>query len=238
LNRAKSITGVALDFLTERAKGHPQKSQFGKRTGPAWEGINNTKLRSSGDGFIKPEQSIRDLLVKDNKAVRDLDLTHQKIAEPILMGIEAIKDAVAANKKTAKGDEVSFSFGGEEYLISRSMMGGAIKLFPIVKTVEEESENQRKFQLRMKGRPPGTAWIGAGVQGSFFNDELFEDFICTIKRKKDGKTLTIDMLTPHLIYRYGFYQGGDYRIEPKTIASFFELKADQKKAWEEVGCPP
>ncbi len=244
IRKNETISGVPFDSLQERVKGDPQRSQFDSRMRPGWEGANNIGLRSSGDGFIKPGQRFRELLLSDNQLVRAMKLTHQKIAEPILVGIEALHQAVASemaisasrSEASIRG-EVPFNYGGEEYTISRLAMGGAIKLFPIPKTEEEEEKRAQTFLDRIRARPSGTAWVGAGVQGSVFNDELFEDFLFTIKRKKDGKTLTRDMLTPHLIYRYGFYQGGEYRIDPKEIAEFFHLKGEQGKAWEERDCP-
>jgi len=184
---------------------------------------------------VKPEQDFRDLLLKDNQLVRAAGLTHQKIAEPMLAGFEALYKALASGKKLQEGESIPFSYDGQEYSISPTHMGGHIKVLPI-RTEEELAEYHKERLERLKKRPPGTAWLGAGVQGSVFHDELFEDSIFTIQRKKDGKNLQKDMLTPHLIYRYGFYQGGDYRVDPKEVADFFGLKGDQAKAWEEAGC--
>lgn len=236
IKKIKTITGVRLDFLTERAKGHPDRAQFGARKGPAWEGINNTMLRSSGDGFIKPGQTMRGLLLEDNATVRSMGLTHQKVAEPMLMAFEALHRAIVkAGGSMRDVSKVPFSYGEDDFTISTIHMGGVINLQKLLSTEEEKKEWTRKNLMRWETRPPGTAWLGAGVQGSIFNDDLFEDYIFVIKRK-DGKILQKDMLTPHLIYRYGFYQGGDYRIDPKEVADFFHLKGDQQQKWKDRGC--
>jgi len=44
----------------------------------------------------------------------------------------------------------------------------------------------------------------------------------------------MDALTPHMVYRYGFYQGGKYRTDPKRIIEFFGIRPSKsnKKAIE------
>ena len=47
-----------------------------------------------------------------------------------------------------------------------------------------------------------------------------------MKRLSDGKELKYSLLVPHMIERYGFYEGKGtpYRVEPKAIIDFLDLK--------------
>ncbi|MBY0371714.1 hypothetical protein K2X33_13600 [bacterium] len=157
LQQVKTLTGVSIDHLSERVKGHSDKAQFKERTGPAWEGANNTHLRSSGDGFIKPDQALRELLLNDNRLVRSLGLTHQKIAEPLLEALEILDLKTIGG--TLKKVDVDFSFNGEEYSVSQDHMGGVIKTYPIRNTPEEElsAENMWTGLANVHRAPHGSA---------------------------------------------------------------------------------
>jgi len=95
-------------------------------------------------------------------------------------------------------------------------MGGAVDLLTT------------KMPTKQNLRLTGSGWTGRGVQGSFFNDELFSNNVYVIEKVApapgEQKSFAIDGLTPHLIHRYGFYQGGEYRQGPDAIAKFFGIK--------------
>lgn len=61
------------------------------------------------------------------------------------------------------------------------------------------------------------------LQGSPFNDEYFTNYVLAISKKGTDQKIVVDGLTPYLIYRYGFYQGGEFRVSPEDIARFFQL---------------
>ena len=216
LKAITSITGVRLNTLEKRAVGLQHNDAdlgvtlFQGECPVEWKGINNLSARHSGQGFIWESQSLRALLLQDNyKVFERCRLTHQKLARPLLIALREFE----TKKKGEKG--VEFSYEGEggkwlKYRVDGEQMGA-------------NSGLQIGADMRNVFR---SGWVGIGVQGSFFNDELFADWIFKITKlsgDKKGSELSGDALTPHLIYRYGFYQGAYYRIHPERIARFFEL---------------
>ncbi len=135
--------------------------------------------------------------------MRSLGLTHQMIAEALLSGIE----------QHVMGTGHKINIKGREFEV-------------IAEELDSSTEPDKVMPIDEK-RKKSSGWMGRGVQGSFLNDELFMNQPFTFKKldaKPGEKTqLTIDGLTPHLIYRYGFYQGGEYRTDPADIADFFGL---------------
>ena len=119
-----------------------------------------------------------------------------------------LEEASAKTRSVAADEalEVPFSFKNlrgieEKYLITGIPMGRLIK---------------------PKKR---SGWGIMATQGSPFHDDIQANWIVTIRHATSKtKVLTIDALTPHLMYRYGFYQGGFYRKSgPQDIAKFFGL---------------
>lgn len=259
IKNTQSLTGVSLETLSLRARGHVFEGQWAgsfSKNPPGWDGVGNVGLRSSGEGFLdrrfvydtyteeekkdssyqerlkaarnppaaslkESQEALRNLLIEDNQRARRLGLSHQWLAQPLLMGIAATQTDKEGNKST-----VVFEYMGISYRVTVGSMGGEVDmLWGVSKTLEEFAEKKRK-----KGIPPGnlgdSGWTGRGTQGSFFNDEIFSNRIYTFERlDSTGNTtgsLTIDGMTPHLIYRYGFYQGGRYRTPPEKIANFFK----------------
>jgi hypothetical protein len=188
------------------------------------------------------QEALRNLLLSDNQAVRNLGLSHQSIAQPLLEGIQStLTDSEDRPRKTKSGKTASdFEFMGVNYRITQELMGGLVDFIQSSTPLSPEEFAEKK---RKQGIPPGnlgnSGWTGRGVQGSFFNDEIFSDHVYKFERlDSEGKvvdTLTIDGMTPHLIYRYGFYQGGDYRTPPEKIAKFF--KEMQTKAPPNLWAP-
>ncbi|MDO8626150.1 MAG: hypothetical protein Q7K39_01680 [Candidatus Magasanikbacteria bacterium] len=71
-----------------------------------------------------------------------------------------------------------------------------------------------------------------GVQDSPFGDGVMVNAgALKFTNQTTGRTLSFDRLLPHLIYRYGFYEGHStqYRLEPKTIMDFFGIKKKGKE---------
>ncbi len=273
IKNAPSLTGVSLETLSLRARGHVFESQYGgmyeKNLRPEWEGVGSIGLRSSGQGFLdrrfvfdgftkeekqspeyqerlkaaknppsaslnESQEALRNLLLSDNQAARNLGLSHQWIAQPLLMGI-----AAGLSENEDKPKPVFFAYMGVQYKISTEMMGGEVDIVGLVsKSSKEFAEKKRRM-----GVPAGTlgdsGWTGRGTQGSFFNDEIFSNRLYKFERlDSEGRTidtLVIDGMTPHLIYRYGFYQGGEYRTPPEKIANFF--KEMQSKAPPNLWAP-
>ncbi len=225
LKAASQITGVSLDHLNKRAHAPALYDPAQKGTYPYvqtandklpewWKGSQNVYMRASSDGFLTPQQDLRKLLIEDNRQVRELPLNHQMVAAPILKAVEQL----ANSRKSGTEGAVKLEFGGEWFTVEEQGSGSAIALKNLTATAEE------KARIAYRDRHSLSGWIGAGVQGSFFNDELFADNLLKFTRKSDGKVFTIDSVTPHLIYRYGFYQGGKYRHDPTAIANYFKIK--------------
>jgi hypothetical protein len=262
IKNAPSLTGVSLETLSLRARGHVFKWQFGRDGNRLeWAGVETVHARSSGEGFLdrrfvfdghsgeekksteyrerlqavgnptpgtlkESEEALRNLILEDNQKARKLGLNHQLIAQPLLMGIFSTQTGQGGEQKPT-----TFEFRGVNYRITQEAMGGQIDLLDALsRSPEEFAEKKRKM-----GIPPGSlgdsGWTGRGTQGSFFNDEIFSNRIYKFERlDSSGKTmdsLTIDGMTPHLIYRYGFYQGGGYRTPPEKIAKFFKEIPDK-----------
>ena len=206
LRKVVTITGTDIDSLNKR--GHPEipgKPYAGNPPAPHWQGMNRIYSRHSAEGFLAPKEQLIDRLVTDNDFVLGKRLTHQQIAEPILRASEVVQKTALAGEKPPV-----FEFSGHQYKISYGKMGG------LMAYVGPAANNPT-----LKN-----GWVGDGVQGSFFRDELFASKILIFEKVPGGERFEIDALTPHLIYRYGFYQGGDYRTKPQTVIDYFGLKPD------------
>lgn len=196
----RSLTGLDFSALELRMVGSAAKTQ--KRVlasvEKSWKGIGNAGMRRSFDGFLKPGEKFRDLLVWDNEWVLSKGLTHQKLAEPLFLAIEA-------HEKSQ--NDASFRFGQKEFKVKAGKMGGDSFFYELLK----------KDDVRRTDR---SGWIGFGMQGSPFQDEVFANWYFEI-RTSEGNALRGDALTTQLIHRYGFYQGGKYRMDPKQIYEMF-----------------
>jgi hypothetical protein len=65
-----------------------------------------------------------------------------------------------------------------------------------------------------------------GYQHSPFHDRTKTDTDVTVVNTRTGQSLTYSLLVPHMIERYGFYEGHGtkYRVEPKDIISLLQPK--------------
>lgn len=64
-----------------------------------------------------------------------------------------------------------------------------------------------------------------GFQKSPFKDGTKTNADATIDNLDNGTSLHLSMLVPHMIERYGFYEGRGtaYRVEPKTVVELFDF---------------
>jgi hypothetical protein len=200
LKNVQSLTGVAFDTIQLRMLGSGKGARDPKGIDLAWKGMNNIGMRRSNDGFLKQEETFRQRLIADNNTVFNKGLTHQKIVEPLFAGIEAYEKAQA---------ETQFEFAGKRYTIKGGRMGGEDLFFELLPKNDPRRKNH-------------SGWVGFGMQGSPFRDEVFAQWYFEI-RKLQGELLRGDALTTQLIHRYGFYQGGKYRMDPIAIIKFFDL---------------
>ncbi len=233
LNHVASITGIPMESLTERGRPGNQAPD----SDPAWTGINNKNIRSSFDGFLKAGQSIKEVLLKDNETVRNAGLTHQSVIAPVLTAMEQMNEMVLQGKDWNPEIGFQFDYRGEKYAVLDGTLGlvyfAGLKYDEDMKKVQDADMPKVRALARHKAKSYRTGWTGSGVQGSIFNDEIYSSCNLTFIRS-DGKNHTIDCLTPHLINRYGFYQGGPYRQPAEALIKFFKLKpnADDSQNWK------
>lgn len=233
IRSTSTITGVSVEYLSLRARGITpyQNSEDDKvrPLQPEWKGAPEFSFRASGGGFInekfppkdagelrRQKDALRALLLADNKTVRSFGVSHQQVAAPILTAIEQRMHSASSN----------IVINGEE--------------FSVIATDEGQ------YWFGDRNRDDGvnnndSGWIGNNglghIQGSIFDDELATSgkrYRFVRKHPKEGleNELTIDGLTPHLIYRYGFYQGGEYRIDPLRITKFFGIQPSKTDVWK------
>lgn len=204
IERLLGITGVSFETLSERAypNGGSSHSLQKRPAKENWQSLSFPYIRKSGPGLIAKDQTIKQLLLNDNQFVVEAGLNHQEVATPLLLAMRDFEESGFKN--------TVFKFNGREFKFDAFRMGGAYGLKSLQKL--DDSSTFR------------SGW-GAkdGVQGSPFNDEIFSNYEFTITDLQTGKTLKGDGLTPHLIYRYGFYQGGEFRMPPERIIDFFHL---------------
>ncbi len=217
------MTGLSIATLERRMRGgggtsHERSKTEGYQSGHPFDQEDTYHyLRKSGHGQLLPGQGLQEILLADNHAVRDvLHTNHQRVAEPLLFALNTYERAVSTGQRMLRDSNgervVNFTFQGRRYSIVGKDMGGAY------------------FSERGNHR---SGWIGGhgGVQGSPFNDEIFANWEYTIRDEQTGETLSGDAVTPHLIYRYQFYQGGPYRMAPENIVRFFRLRPNLRPSW-------
>lgn len=211
ISKAKTLTGVSFETLTKRSfKPDPSKETLEERLSlyPKYM-QNELNLRSSMFGFINSSTSIRSVLLKDNKTVLSKGLTHQVVAQPLL----AIMKKIESYRSDLLGstEKIIIEINSTQYEIEARVMDYAIFV------------NPQNVGSGWRPRDNNNSRKTGDTQGSPFNDYLFAGYSFKIKNLKTLETMTVDALTPHLIYRYGFYQGGPYRIEPIDLIRLFSL---------------
>lgn len=226
LKKITQITGLPLEELESRMYGSGNKGMgiyikdFDNflHNNPTWKKTSYCLQRNSSTGFLAKSQKLRDVLIKDNRTVLSSGLTHQKVAAPLIQAIKQFEEnqnnfVIKAKKEKALPKVI---LNGKEYLILPQYMV-SIDAHPF--SIEGFITDKPEYR---------SGWVGFGIQGSSFNDELFANWAFTLVDPKTKKRLAIDALTPHLIHRYGFYQGGPYRVAPEEIINFFGLSKKKK----------
>jgi hypothetical protein len=155
-------------------------------------------------GFITASQDVKSVMVADNVTVTEgFRMTHQQVAAPLLQGMKALEslnpEYTGPLRQFFPEVAARFIFNGQEYRIQALAPGGS------------NSYTQRKLN---------SGWGEPNTMGTIFNDSVYANYEFRITRS-DGKHLVGTAITPHMIYRYGFYQGGAYRMDPKKIITFF-----------------
>ena len=80
----------------------------------------------------------------------------------------------------------------------------------------------RRFQAR--------AEVAKAKIESPFRDELSTNVSVTLWNLDNGKSLTYSVMVPHLIERYGFYEGRgtSYRVEPGEVIEVLDFLTKSK----------
>lgn len=214
IQNAATFTGVSFEVLTTRALPNESKyeGQWGKSDNDQqlFEGLSHIGNRRSGDGQIDKNQSLKNVLIHDNQLVVDTyGLSHQIVADPLLKMMSLVQNELKKTQSSRivfnndRSAQINFLYKGKEYLVKFKSMGSLFSLF--------------------QGANLESGWIGRQTQGSIFNDHIFADWYFELTDLSNGNTLKGDALTSHLIYRYGFYQSGPYRMDPAKIVNFFGL---------------
>ncbi|PWU20943.1 MAG: hypothetical protein C5B49_03380 [Bdellovibrio sp.] len=210
-----TLTGDTLEELDGR-------SESWKGSKGLWKVIfnrlfpDNHHRRMSGDGFRKSGVGTRLQLLLDNRLVRSLGFTHQEVADPLIEVIREVqRRGVKITDLTPEWREVEIiEIDGRKYRVKIEIMPGGGSVHPY------------------RGLEAISGWRSDSLpttQGSFFNDHLFSNWAFEIENE-EGEILKGDALTPQLIWRYGFYQGGPYRMEPEDIIRFFRLTPGKPRA--------
>jgi hypothetical protein len=245
--KTPTITGIEIEKLEKRARPAgflTDKDANGPYGDLFWGAATNRGQRISTEGFLNADQSLRELLIKDNQQARTARLSHQDIASPLIAAMLEMQKRVLSNENISTGDEFEFHYP----------TGASKKTFKVSVTDMQDFEidprvhpdayrknysasgnlNALMADFRKRTKRYTSGWVGWGVQGSPFEDDLFASCVLTFKAP-DGETLTVDCLTPQLVHRYGFYQGGKYRVAPDKIVSFFNIpdSSSSKRLWDE-----
>ena len=104
--KIQSLTGIGMNTLTLRCRPYSENKQ--KRV-EAWKNAKDSSRRVSGGvGFIKDSDILRDVLIADNTLVLARGLSHQKVAEPLLIAMR--------NYESMRGNS-NFEYRGRQYQI-------------------------------------------------------------------------------------------------------------------------
>lgn len=148
-------------------------------------------------GFLGDDEGLLEVLAADNASVVDeLKLTHQELARPLLL-IGYYAQHVNAEYDLHAQSVNEDSFPGAPMLGVR--YGGCRLKIGVL------------------------SW--GGTQWSPFRDETFTYSDVWAQNVRTGKTLRYSLLVPHMIERYGFYEGHgtSYRVDPRDIIELLEL---------------
>ena len=103
----------------------------------------------------------------------------------------------------------------------------------ILGTYAQEKATKEPIEFVYRGhRFQARAEIAKAHIESPFEDGLSTNVSVTLWNLDNGKSLTYSMMVPHLIERYGFYEGHgtSYRVEPSDIVEVLELSRQRRRA--------
>ncbi|OQW46849.1 MAG: hypothetical protein A4S09_02780 [Proteobacteria bacterium SG_bin7] len=176
----------------------------------------------SNSGFLGKSEKLLPLLEKDDAIVKQLGLTHQDLAIPILkirallerFANQMLVDPYAATYRALILELINQAKPKEAKKVYDSFYDLAYLDFRFY---------SRKFRASIL-RTRGTQYspFGDGVENS-------SQFIIT--NLENGKSLVGGFLVADLIERYGFYEGmkSGYRLDPRQILSVFDFLEPSSK---------
>jgi hypothetical protein len=87
------------------------------------------------------------------------------------------------------------------------------------------------YTFRYHGRRYHVSWVASrGIQLSPFYDDTKTNVNATVKNLTTGAKLTYSLLVPHMIERYGFYEGHGtpYRVDPRSVLAVCDFLTAKK----------
>jgi hypothetical protein len=102
----------------------------------------------------------------------------------------------------------------------------------IVGAIADKHSKDEPYEFLYHGRKYKVSAIRfRGFVESPFEDGTKTNVAVNITNAKNGKTISTSLIVPHLIERYGFYEGKGtpYRLEPTDILDVFDFLTSEKK---------
>ena len=182
LDQTKTITGRSVSIITEI--GRPE--------------------RSSGAGFMSPDEDIISVLKGDNRLVQKMGLTHPQTAKTLFH---------VWNLVFMPYQDIEFLLynGKRIYLEIRGSKGWQNSIF------DDEIEGQYTLKIWRELEPDEKDYLNKKY--SYLNEEQRAELIENISTIQTGE------MAFYYIMRYGFYEGHtDYRAGPISVAFIFGLR--------------
>jgi hypothetical protein len=194
ISRLAELTGLPISELERRMLPDDRSMYKPKRYEYYGSG-------SGFGGFLKPGESLLEVMTQDNDYVQGQRLTHQDVAKPLFQMLNAFFKAM--KEGASPYDTFYFRLHGKTY-------GYIVFGFPMGQCCPFNDgiiiPGQNFLVKEFDGEP----------QRLDLRDET--SLKC--------KTFTFAWLHPYMIARYGFYEGNvDFRKDPKKIVDFFGLHA-------------
>jgi hypothetical protein len=190
-------------------------------------------------GMVTVGKTFRQMLLEDNMAVRNQGLSHEQVAAPILAALKEVEkkfqssglppaklrivDGVASGPGQGPDSEwVDFEFNQISYQVKAHLMMDSFG------SLLRQMGDRSNRPISGYANDLDLAGSRITVARSVGNDRVVANYDIVIRRKSDSALFAIDALSPHLISRFGFYQGGAYRRNPADIINFFQLNSSVK----------
>ncbi len=101
----------------------------------------------------------------------------------------------------------------------------------IVGQIAVKHGQEKPFEFLYHGkRYKATAQTFRGIVNSPFEDGTKANTAANVWNVATGKTIAFSLLIPHIVERYGFYEGKGttYRVDPRTILDVFDFISSEK----------